>query len=296
MSDWRLQEVVDEHSLNDPLIVQQIIGLIKGHSQFGSPMTPTLRDDEEYHSFQNTGIGGSLAAIDKDGNRVFFAASAPTTPAPTLTPGNPTIILYGPNGQPLLTTESTATVKNKTFAAGGGNHIDASQVDSGVLDIARIPQRIKYGIISEASFEDLPNGANRITYDTLVAQTTGSAIWASGNPTRLQVNAVGLWVFFCHWALDHTRQTEGYAQCFFRRNGDSGTDTPSLSKCGFPDSAGTGNSGNQHRMGATTVWLHYSSTTTDYVQAYLDVHKGGGAGNNHRLTAGSRFGVIHLGS
>lgn len=296
MSDWRLQEVVDEHSLNDPLIVQQIIGLIKGHSQFGSPMTPTLRDDEEYHSFQNTGIGGSLAAIDKDGNRVFFAASAPTTPAPTLTPGNPTITLYGPNGQPLLTTENTATVKNKTFPAGGGNSIDATQVNSGVLDPARIPNTIKYGIIERSTTEDCPDGDNRITFDTLVAQTSGSAIWASGNPTRLQINQTGLWLFIFTWYMDPTRQGEGYVRAFFRRNGSSLTDTPYLDSQGVSDSSLVGASGTKNAMGATTIWPHYATVNTDYVQAYLHTEKGDGNTNDHRLTAKSRFAAILLAS
>lgn len=135
---YRFEEVPDEGALT-PNTVNQFAGWAKGFEYLGAPINPVMNDPDEYNSFQNKDIGGILGLKDKDGNLVFLAASAATTPAPPLTAGNPTVILYGPNGQPLLTTESTAVLKNKTLGAGVGNHIDGAAIDSGTIDRARMP-------------------------------------------------------------------------------------------------------------------------------------------------------------
>lgn len=136
-ADFRLSYVQDADPNNLSAVLSQVVGMLRGDTQFAAPMsmkgfnTPGETAVEYQQNAPNTGV---FKLYDAQGNVLLNADSGPGSG-----PGS----LIGPAGLPMTTSENTQTLKNKTLPAGGGNHIDASQVDSGVFGAARIGAGMK---------------------------------------------------------------------------------------------------------------------------------------------------------
>ncbi len=283
MSKYRFEEVPDEQAMS-PVVINQFAGWAKGYSYYGAPINPVMDDDDEYNSFQNTGLGGSLGIRTREKLLSFWAQSASDGPPPATGAFATDVLLYGPGGQPLVTREKAETLKNKNLD--NTNTIAAEAITSGTINAARLPVTSQCCVVKNTVTQDFADGTWTVTaWNTLIRQTTGVTMWTSGaNASRITLPLAGFWLFVCQFAMDEVQQGEGYVRPEFRMNGT--TNLGWVNPVGDPN----GNS----IMGGGMVTPHWTSSTNEYVEVRFNTNNGAGT-NDHRMRADGRFAAFFMG-
>lgn len=156
MPEFEFNRIPDEIALT-PENVDQFAGWATGQEEYGAPINPVMNDDTKFNSMQNKGNGGTLILYDKNGAILLKVPSIGGGP------------IYGPDNEPIMTNASGGNIYNKSFPAGAGNHMDASVIDSGTIDINRLPAGIKEvkSITFHKTGSDISAGSLGINYSSV---------------------------------------------------------------------------------------------------------------------------------